>query len=174
MELKECKLCKQVKSVSEYSFRKDSGRYRNECKVCLAARQKLQRVLNGDHVRQIDRDSYARNIESKRQQKKVYREKYKDIIRERKSLYKKTHRAVVNAANMRRETFKRNASVSWADNSKILSFYTKAKRFEAWLGTSFHVDHIVPLSNEIVCGLHNEFNLQVLTATDNIRKKEYL
>lgn len=25
MELKECKLCRQVKSVSEYSFRKDSG-----------------------------------------------------------------------------------------------------------------------------------------------------
>jgi len=37
-------------------------------------------------------------------------------------------------------------------------------------GIDYHVDHIVPLQNELVCGLHNEFNLRVVPATVNLAK----
>ena len=35
---------------------------------------------------------------------------------------------------------------------------------------AFHVDHIDPLKHKLVCGLHTEMNLQILTAHQNIRK----
>ena len=43
--------------------------------------------------------------------------------------------------------------------------------FEAiGLSPKFEIDHIVPLQNEQVCGLHTEHNLQVLSRTANRRK----
>lgn len=33
------------------------------------------------------------------------------------------------------------------------------------------VDHIVPLTSRLVCGLHCESNLQILPHIDNARKK---
>ena len=38
-------------------------------------------------------------------------------------------------------------------------------------GIQWDVDHVIPLQSDTVCGLHNEFNLAVITAQENGRKK---
>lgn len=37
-------------------------------------------------------------------------------------------------------------------------------------GIEWHVDHVVPLRSNIVSGFHNEFNLAVITAKENLIK----
>lgn len=62
------------------------------------------------------------------------------------------------------------AMPAWADIGKIRGIYEAAAKAEEMTGCEYHVDHIVPLNSRIVCGLHNEFNLQVLPALENLKK----
>jgi hypothetical protein len=74
------------------------------------------------------------------------------------------------AKDAKRRAYKLQATTVWGQQG-IRAFYKKAKELEAMNpGVKYHVDHIVPLANDNVCGLHNQFNLQILTASENKRK----
>lgn len=54
-----------------------------------------------------------------------------------------------------------DATPAWADKSEIQMLYTQASE------QGMQVDHIIPLNNPLVCGLHVESNLQLLSPLDN-------
>lgn len=62
------------------------------------------------------------------------------------------------------------ATPPWADASEIRSIYRLAKRLEQQDGVKRHVDHVIPLRNPLVCGLHVAENLRVVTAVENLAK----
>lgn len=83
----------------------------------------------------------------------------------------------VSPINMRsiakRRASELQATPDWLSREQlddILVPYAEAKRLEALHGGKYHVDHIIPLTNPRVCGLHVPWNLQVLTEFDNCSK----
>lgn len=62
------------------------------------------------------------------------------------------------------------ATPRWADLDRIRAFYAVSQILTIVTGVRHNVHHIVPLTSPIVCGLHVETNLDVLTAVDNIRR----
>lgn len=83
--------------------------------------------------------------------------------------YLKTDRGLALKKTYRRlyKANQRQAMVPWADLEKISEIYSRAKEL------GMHVDHIIPLKHELVCGLHNEFNLQLLTPEENLAKRNH-
>ena len=65
------------------------------------------------------------------------------------------------------------ATPAWADFDVINAFYVKAKQLRKD-GVPVQVDHIIPLTHPLVCGLHCEHNLQILLAKDNSLKSNTL
>jgi len=57
----------------------------------------------------------------------------------------------------------KNRIPPWADIEKIKEIYKNCP-------DGMHVDHIIPICGEIVSGLHVEYNLQYLTAKENLEK----
>ena len=53
----------------------------------------------------------------------------------------------------------------WSNKNYRDLWYTLAKAEEKRTGWKVHVDHIVPLRGEVVCGLHCEDNMQLLFAS---------
>ena len=70
---------------------------------------------------------------------------------------------------------KRNqqATPKWltqAQKQEIRSLYMIAQTTTNITGVRYVVDHIVPLINDAVCGLHVPWNLQVMTQEENLAK----
>ncbi|XYI33445.1 hypothetical protein MNJPNG_14965 [Cupriavidus oxalaticus] len=104
---------------------------------------------------------------------KVNRTNYKGITHTVEVNGRRVSRRTRTAAsehNARRRRGQTIAMPCWADIDRIRDVYARSHDCTLRTGVRHHVDHIVPLFNPLVCGLHVEWNLQILTAAENIRK----
>ena len=67
----------------------------------------------------------------------------------------------INAKTVRRN---KTHVPAWADKAKIAGIYKESRE------KGLTVDHIIPLNNKLVTGLHCEANLQLLTMVENRKK----
>ena len=152
MGTKVCTKCRETKPLDAFSKRKASKDGKQlQCKQCEARHHKD-------------------NKEARNAQKREYHKENKEAIKARKGKYYKNNRGEYIARNAKRRACKVQATPKWANLSKIEGLYKLAQYLTEEHGRQIHVDHIVPLQNPLVCGLHVEDNLQLLFADENLSK----
>lgn len=113
---------------------------------------------NKDKLKESFRQYYLNNREKRREAGKLHYEQNKSFY----LAYSKTRKATIKRACPN--------SLSEEDFEKIKQIYLECKKISDETGIVHHVDHIVPLNGENVCGLHVPWNLQIITAEENLRK----
>lgn len=147
--LKRCSSCEQIKTTSEFSSnKKEPDGLRAQCRVCSGAAWSEHYSNNAEHHRQRSKDYYAAHSEDRREYSRYFYHANIDYY---------------NAMSAKRRAQELNACSPWADIDELDRIYANRP-------DGYHVDHIVPLQGQVVCGLHVENNLQYLPAKDNLAK----
>ena len=179
-----CVKCGEVKELTEF-HRRGAG-YRSDCKVCANARAakhmkanreknrqyaKQWRKDNPDKVKAANRDYVERNRKRLNKYNKRWQDKNREKVRAQQKAWRDNNPDKRAEKRARRRAQEQKATPSWYESEKtdILQVYTDAKLARE-SGISCHVDHIIPLTHDRVCGLHTLANLQILTAEQNVSK----
>jgi hypothetical protein len=124
-----------------------------------------------DEQKARNRAYYLKNKHHLNAQNSAYHEANKEKMNAKCAEWCKENRPKRSAAHARRKATKLMATPAWSDKVLIEAVYTEAVKASATTGVEHHVDHVIPLQSRLVCGLHVHHNLQVLTAFDNIAKR---
>lgn len=144
---KQCSKCNDVLTIEHFYKNK------NQCKNCIRLRKIEYRKANTIKVaesrRKYSKSSHGRKVRSE---------------------YRKTTRGYRNHLKAIRRGRIKQATPYWSEINLIRNVYEKAKWLETLTGLKYHVDHIVPLNSDFVCGLHVWSNLQILERSINESK----
>lgn len=151
--MKRCAICKT--ELEESLFSKDRSRKDGlsaKCKPC------------------------AKSIIQKRKDKdpELFREKSRDSMRKHRSQLSESERL----STWRRQRADRRAAINkakpkWLTGSQkahIKRTYRLAQIISEETNKKYHVDHIIPLRGDNICGLHVPWNLRVIPAESNLQK----
>lgn len=170
-----CKQCqreyfKSYRDENKDSIRRNYAKWTAANPGVAADRAKQSRRDDPERHAQYSRDYRARNPEKRRETCARYRRD--NVARERlyRRIYASKNKDRLAAKSSLRRAMKLMATPAWANLEKIQDLYSWAMRLSRDANAPYHVDHIVPLISDIVCGLHCEANLRVVTGHENQSK----
>ena len=174
----QCKSCvRERKQANKEKYALQRKIYECLNKDKISEYIKKYRELNADRISIKMKEYQLANREKISEYQKEYDKVYYELNREKianyQKLYQQLNKPKVNARNAKRKARKLEATPNWLTKeelAQIVEFYEIAQAFKLYTGKEYHVDHIVPLQGENVCGLHVPWNLQVITAEENLRK----
>jgi hypothetical protein len=139
------------------------------CKNCIQC-FKDWKSENKEKVRDAYKKWRKNNPEKARLKNKIWAEKNPEKVKEKIRRWGKENKGKKNATTAKRRENIKQATPPWSDLKKIENIYIKAARLSERTGIPHHVDHILPLKNKLVCGLHVYWNLRIITAKENLSK----
>ena len=160
---KHCWVCKTHKDVSLFGQNKSKkDKLSSECRECK---------------RKIDREYASKNREkAKVRAQKWFYDNHEYALqrgREKGKIWRQQNPDKNCAKSNKKRASTLQATPKWLTKEQltdIKNIYTDAKELEKIFPWKQNVDHIVPLKNKDVCGLHVSWNLQILRAERNFSK----
>ena len=163
-----CSTCSLDKQLEDYQVR-DNGKLRNECKSCRSQYQKEYYLKNKQRI--LDKAAKAR--EANPDYNREYYQRTKDKQCEQQAQRYLANREDYIERAINRKAVKLNAMPDWLseeDRASIREVYDTCRKLTEATGVEHHVDHIVPLQGDNVCGLHVHWNLRAIPAKENLSK----
>lgn len=182
-----CKLCVKADRKSYYSSNTEDIKARvaiyrknniEKVRECI----KNSRLKNPENTKKRDHEKYFKRRKAALKRAKQYTEENKEYIKQRRAEYYLHNREKIiikirdyeynnrekvklwkRVSRAKRRCNQKKATPFWAELDKIKKFYEECPK-------GYHVDHIVPVQNPYVCGLHVLSNLQYLTKLENEQK----
>jgi hypothetical protein len=150
------------------------------CRGCVTCHAEFA-ARNEEKLKIQKRNLYLRTRDKRLEQAKTYRQENRDKIldyfqqnKEKIAETKKEWRKQNPHKNAeycsKRKAVKLKAVPGWYDHEKVLAVRTEVLKLVEETGVEYHVDHIIPLQSDFVCGLHWHGNMQILTAAENVSK----
>lgn len=197
-----CSKCGQIKPVDE--FYRSAGKPIAACKSCkLKAcadrrarkasqikawmadyyRRNRQKVLDHTKACQARPEVKRRETERHRVRWLQHRERLAPIrkakidpakVREYSKLHYRRNKSTYLAKWAKRRAAKLQATPAWANLEAIEAIYEECRQKRETTGLLYEVDHILPLVNPRVCGLHVEHNLRIVLMEANRAKSNKL
>ena len=160
-----CKHCGVDKPIEDFKKNKicKSG-YEGTCKACTQLRQKRWEHTHHEQHRDNQLRWRSENREQYQKAKYNWYDRNREHVNAKSVQYAKDNAGWKRSATAKRRAVLLQAIPSWADMKKIQAIYEEAKQ------RGLVVDHIIPLQGKLVCGLHVENNMQLLTASENSQK----
>ena len=180
---RECTKCCEFLPKKEYSSHKGTNLGINtSCIACNALpdvkhknNKKTRERRKKDPIKYLlkKRNYSQKNKEKIRASDSIWKNKNREKVRDASNKWKHKNRDHVLNYNKKREMKVKGCKINLPDeqNQLIKSFYSTCKKLNKDNPDSFHVDHIIPISGDNVCGLHVPWNLQILTKAENSSKK---
>ena len=145
-------------------------------KAAIEYEKKNKEKINKKRREKYNNDSSYKEKQLNKRNKK-YRERWASDhkwrakkLQKTKEWYKRNKDAQIAYGN-KKKAKKIKALASWADKKAIRNIYKQAVIKSKETGIKHHVDHIYPLRSAFLCGFHVENNLQIITAEENLKKR---
>lgn len=170
--------------------------HKRENERCRKKAKRL-RAINGDKINARQRERYATDAEYREKVQRANadyikrtqyynsetRQKWSEENSDKRREYEKRWRerhpgtaAYLGYIGRRRRRAAMPNCITEDQKKQIKKMYATVYRLNKKAGKNkpgqcaYHVDHIVPITHDLFCGLHVPWNLRVVTAEENLRK----
>lgn len=168
--MKTCWTCHEEKAL--FAFTRDKSKRDGYSGRCAECSRKANAAANKDKLKGAERQRRYKKAHPERVAARQAADKESSALRIKKWVEENREREKVRiyAKTARRRVKRISATVPWANEFFMREAYDLAKRRTAATGFKWEVDHEYPLQHPDFCGLHVDYNLQVIPASVNRAK----